>query len=331
MKYSHKAYSAVCPVCQHQKNKILYEIPARKAASSFAFSQPNHGEELIDAITDNIKKTWNKNSAAVVECGNCGFCFADPYISGDYEFYNLISHAGTDDIEFSKWEFDITLKNLSDIASHQQIKLLEIGASTGGFVKKATSFIDKKNILCLDPSEIAVKKLREKEFDAHSWDFRELLEKKEYAGYFDVICLFQVLEHLDRIEDTFATFKYLIKPGGHLFISVPNGERIKFNELHDALLDIPPNHLGRYSPATFERLGKRYGWKVEEIAIEPTTPLGIMRGIMYYQSLARHQGITSNLSGISQYLQIKLIRLKTFLMCKQLGDALWVHYKTDYK
>jgi 2-polyprenyl-3-methyl-5-hydroxy-6-metoxy-1,4-benzoquinol methylase len=331
MKYSYKAYSATCPVCQYKKNKKLYDIPARKAASSFASSQLNHGDELVDAITDNIKRLWKKNSAVVVKCSNCGFCFSDPYVSGDYEFYNLISHAGTDEAEYSKWEFDITLKNLSNIESNQKITLLEIGASTGGFAKKAANFIDKKNILCLDPSEEAIKKLREKNFEAYSWDFRELRKKKEYAGYFDAICLFQVLEHLDRIEDTFATFKYLIKPGGHLFISVPNGERIKFNELHNALLDIPPNHLGRYSPATFELLGKRYGWTIEDIAIEPTTSLTIMRGVMYYQSLARYQGVVSNLSGINQYLQIKLMRLKTFLMCKQLGDALWVHYKSNQK
>jgi 2-polyprenyl-3-methyl-5-hydroxy-6-metoxy-1,4-benzoquinol methylase len=330
VRYNNSAYNAICPVCTHSENTLLYKVSSKEAANHFVVTQSLESTKLAD-IDHKIAELWNQKTAAVVACKNCGFAFADPFIAGDHEFYNLLSHASGEGAEYWKWEFEKTFKKIADIASgNSSLHLLEIGASTGDFIKRIARIIPAKNILCLEHSEAGVNIIRKAGIEAHSWNFHELGQKEGFLKKFDIVCLFQVLEHLDKLEDAFNTFNYVTKPNGHLFIGVPNGTKIKFNELNDALLDMPPNHIGRYSQKNLEFLGNKYGWTIEEIAIEPYTPLDVMKTVMYYQSLKRAQFPPAEQTTwylIKQYIEIKYIRLQAIFMHKKLGETLWVHFR----
>jgi SAM-dependent methyltransferase len=170
--------------------------------------------------------------------------------------------------------------------------------------------------------------------EAYSWHFTELANKNNYKGKFDVICLFQVLEHLDNLDVTFKTFNTIAAPGAQLFIGVPNSKKIKFNEIKGALLDIPPNHIGRYNKKNFQLLGNKYGWDISEIQIEPYTSMDVMKTVMFSQSLKRVElpPVKETMwNNIKLHLSIKYMRLQAFFMHKQLGDTLWVHYKKQAK
>ncbi|AMR31829.1 hypothetical protein A0256_10550 [Mucilaginibacter sp. PAMC 26640] len=322
-------YNAPCPVCGHKENSLLYKIGTTAAARHFLVTSGNYSN--LDTIEAAIKSLWNSDTAAVVQCNNCRFAFADPFIAGDYQFYNLLPHATADDAGLWKWDQSKTYDTIARlIAGGKQPKLLEIGASTGNFIGPISQLLDKKNLFCLEYSTIGIERIRKMGIAAEAWDFRELHSKKEFANRFDIICLFQVLEHLDRMEDTFATFNSIIKPGGHLFIGVPNSARIAFNERNGALLDLPPNHIGRFNEASFRILGDKFGWQIAEIGVEPTTPLAIMKGIMYYRSLQSAQVPPVKKSlfyKIRLYFQIKSMRVQALLKRKSLGESLWVHYQ----
>lgn len=330
MRYINSPYSAVCPICLHADNRLLYKVSSEEAAVHF-LTVHELAKSCLAAIDHKIASLWNSKAAAIVACNNCDFVFAEPFIAGDYEFYNLLPHSTDENAEHWKWEFDVTFKKIAQLVlNNKNVKVIEIGASTGGFIKRVADIIPKQNIFCLEHSEIGVERIRHAGIEAHSWDFRQMMSKDEFAGKFDIICLFQVLEHLDSLDDTFKTFNFITRPGGHLFIGVPNGRKIKFNELNGALLDMPPNHIGRYNKKSFEYLGSRYGWKIEEIAVEPFTPMDVMKTVMYYRALKRLQFApekTTIWSSIKLYLQIKYIRLHSFLFYKKLGETLWVHFK----
>jgi 2-polyprenyl-3-methyl-5-hydroxy-6-metoxy-1,4-benzoquinol methylase len=310
----------------------LYKVSSKEAAAQFLVTQNlSNDQHAVNVLDNKIAELWNSKIAAVVACDNCNFVFADPFIAGDYEFYNLIPHATAESPENWKWEFDKTYRKITEIALAQKnLNLIEIGASTGDFIKRIANLISKKNILCLEHSEIGVKSIRKAGIEAHTWDFHDLTSKKEFSKKFDIICLFQVLEHLDKLEDTFKTFNFIAKPSAHLFIGVPNGRKIQFNETHNALLDIPPNHIGRYNKKSFEYLGGRHGWEIEEVAIEPYTALDVMKTVMYSQSLKKLQYSATNpttLDKIKQYIGIKYLRLQALFMHRYLGEALWVHFR----
>lgn len=95
-------------------------------------------------------------------------------------------------------------------------------------------------------------------------------------GCFDAVCAFQVLEHVADPLAFVTEAKARLKPGGRLFLGVPNRESY-LARLRDFPLDLPPHHVTRWSRRALETLAERAGLQVEALAessLEPwETPL----------------------------------------------------------
>jgi hypothetical protein len=129
------------PYSLNTNNSLLYSVTARQAARYFLLTHVL-ASDMLGHLQDKIIKLWNRDSAAIVSCKICAFVFADPFVSGDNEFYNLLPHATAEGPENWKWEFDKTCNKTASIANaNNNLSLLEIGASTGTFVKRITKFI----------------------------------------------------------------------------------------------------------------------------------------------------------------------------------------------
>jgi hypothetical protein len=76
---------------------------------------------------------------------------------------------------------------------------------------------------------------------------------------------------MDRLPELFAKFRTLTASHSDLVIAVPNDKRTQFDESNGSLLDMPPNHIGRWSKSSFEALGLREGWQVIKFLEEPTS------------------------------------------------------------
>jgi len=74
-------------------------------------------------------------------------------------------------------------------------------------------------------------------------------------NHFDVIYAAQVFEHLLDPNETLETLLKLLKPGGMIFIDVPNYNTlpIRFNK-DDFMLNEPPQHINYYTPSTLKKL-----------------------------------------------------------------------------
>jgi SAM-dependent methyltransferase len=80
---------------------------------------------------------------------------------------------------------------------------------------------------------------------------------------FDAITLWHVLEHVHDLHDYMAMLKTLLKPGGRLFIAVPNYQSLDADiyRLTWAAYDVP-RHLYHFSPASMKALMQRHGLKI---------------------------------------------------------------------
>jgi SAM-dependent methyltransferase len=125
----------------------------------------------------------------------------------------------------------------------------------------------KENIFCTEFSEYGRHQIENWGIKCVPKDIREL-SGQEYEKCADVICLFQVLEHMDGLDVLFEKLNWLLKPGGSIFIAVPNQNMIEFNELNGALLDMPPNHIGRWNRICFEIIGSRHNLTLEDYQVE---------------------------------------------------------------
>ena len=163
----------------------------------------------------------------------------------------------------------------------------------------------------------------------------------EWAEMFDAVCLFQVLEHMDRLDALFARLRHLTKAGGDIFIAVPNERRIEFNETNGAVLDMPPNHIGRWNRDCFKRISERHGCRLVDHRYEEPRYIQSAFGLAVYFYLRRAQCRLSFANRIEQMdrgLARKLLRfpavaaaalpnLAVFLRVAApgLGDSQWVH------
>jgi 2-polyprenyl-3-methyl-5-hydroxy-6-metoxy-1,4-benzoquinol methylase len=196
-----------------------------------------------------------------MQCSQRGFCFSYPYVAGDERFYSL-AYVRSGYPKW-KWEFQITYDLLRrNLRSNG--KLIEIGAGNGAFISKiAKEVLAKENIFCTEFSEYGRHQIENWGIKCVPKDIREL-SGQEYEKCADVICLFQVLEHMDGLHVLFEKLNWLLKPGGSIFIAVPNQNMIEFNELNGALLDMPPNHVGRWKRRCFEIIGSRHNLTLED-------------------------------------------------------------------
>ena len=159
-----------------------------------------------------------------------------------------------------------------------------------------------------------------------------------------MVCLFQVLEHLDDIDNLFAQLARLARKNASIFISVPNPERIEFDELNGALLDMPPNHIGRWHESCFHHLCQRHGWQLLHHQVEPFNFRMMFRQFVTYRYLRQSQvnnSLANSIIRLKNNLLRKLLKVLSVtgdilssiptykeLIYNQCGNSLFVHLQT---
>ena len=157
---------------------------------------------------------------------------------------------------------------------------------------------------------------------------------------------FQVLEHMDDIAGVVSRINHLCRPGASVFIAVPNHLRIDFNESHQSLIDMPPNHISRWTHAAFSHLGARVGWQMMDYRIEPMSwPAFIKQDLVYtHMRRAQRPGSLANVVRGRRRTRLRMIleglaalsaaplRIPSWLdaarSTESLGGSSWVHFKT---
>ncbi len=262
--YDNEPIEAVCPVCGNTAGQRLWAVDCRDAARHFVL--PEAEPERHAELARHIESLWRQDTCEVVCCTECRFCFSWPFVAGDARFYGLAypNHG----YPTWKWEYDAALDWIGDgqvPARH----LLEIGAGNGAFVARLVERgFPKDHIVCTEFSVGGRRAIDQLGIRCVPDDVRDL-SGPDWDGRFDLVCMFQVLEHMDRLDEVFARLASLIRPGGRLIAAVPNPAMIEFNELNGALRDMPPCHVGRWNVNCFERIGRRFGFELTKSAVEP--------------------------------------------------------------
>jgi len=282
--YKQTPVEANCPVCFAGNAYLLWGAGSAEAAQHFILKE-KYPERFLE-LTLHIETLWGKDACRVVKCGNCGFCYSDPYVAGDEKFYELAYLRSG--YPTWKWEFQITLDTMKKSAG-PHMKLLEIGAGDGAFVREvAEKLMPRESILCTEFSSFGKRQIERLGIKCLSEDVRSL-SLPGLKSSMDFICMFQVLEHMDSLDDLFKMLNWLLKTRGSLFISVPNSERIAFNELNGGLLDMPPNHIGRWNKECFKEIGARNGFSIVRHEIEKFNFISALKQFTYFRLLKRSQ------------------------------------------
>jgi 2-polyprenyl-3-methyl-5-hydroxy-6-metoxy-1,4-benzoquinol methylase len=143
-------------------------------------------------------------------------------------------------------------------------RFLDVGCSTGFVVEAARDAGWEAIGIDLNPSAIEFGRTR-------GLDLRTAaLEDGGFADRsFDAVALFDVLEHLHDPRKTLDACVRLLRPGGIVFLYVPNydsASRLLMGA--DAHFIWPTHHLNYYTPATMQDLLARSGLDTVYVATE---------------------------------------------------------------
>lgn len=180
-----------------------------------------------------------------------------------------------------KWEHDMALADMD--GSHNGI---EIGAGFGSFVER----VKKEKGIPFDgceqnPSAIQV---------ARSNGVTLLLEDsdslaKRLPRAYDVVCCFQVLEHVSRPRDLLHSFCDLLRPGGKLLLGLPNADSFLKHQFN--LLDLPPHHMTRWTAEVLTHLQAWFPLKLIRVAYEPLPEYQVEYYLHAYLDFLRKRGL----------------------------------------
>jgi SAM-dependent methyltransferase len=134
------------------------------------------------------------------------------------------------------------------------VRLAELGCGSGGMLEALGRFGTAVGVE-MDPTLRA--RARERGLDVRAGALPDTIPLE--PGRWDVVCHFDVLEHVDDEAGALAACRRLLAPGGRLFVTVPAYAWLWSR--HDELL----GHRRRYTARALRRAAERGGYAVERL------------------------------------------------------------------
>lgn len=159
------------------------------------------------------------------------------------------------------WWFKGRREIISHVISEMNLRpnasILEIGCGTGGNLEMLGQF-GGVSALEMDGNALALAK-------AHSmnrFDLRQGIcpDLSSFSGQsFDLICMFDVLEHIDLETETLSEAAKLLTKGGRIILTVPAYQWLW--GMHDEFL----HHKRRYNSASLKRAADAAGLEIRKL------------------------------------------------------------------
>ena len=251
----------------------------------------------------------------MMHCLSCRLIFADPMSSGNSEFYKKhIVYRPSDKTTVAQHRKSAAKqanKRLLGMISEGD-KVMDIGCGYGAFVSFAVS----------------------QGFDAYGVDFNEEhieagrfflgLEERLFIGNikdlkngigqeqkFDLITLFEVIEHIETPQTIIRDIHDILGDGGLLAISCPNEDR--WQPTGRIFVDYPPHHLTRWRPSTLRTFLERQGFR--HVVTEIESSFSDLLWVTYVNWSAKRQRHGSRINQDANRLNSDSIRsTKMFLL-----------------
>lgn len=285
-----------CPLCGKKENLIakrtgLAELRANWL-KSFGF--------------DPFPSDYSQGHVDKKKCAACHLEFFDPPFYGDADFYAKISKNAWY-YEQSKWEFDVA----ADIVSRMKpMDLLEIGCGNGFFLEKISSL--GLNVEGVDINIDAVASCKTRGLNVEATNVFDITKT------YDMVVLFQVLEHMENAKELFEHLaSKLVRPGGYLIIAVPDPDGY-LKEMDINLLDMPPHHNSCWGLETFKHLHTQFGFEFVE---QKKEPLRYVHYLGYLQNtISGHAKLISESWKTKAFFKLQSIVIKLFAPLTYMQD-----------
>ena len=235
-------------------------------------------------------------------CLTSDLTFFHPCITGSPEFYRQLQSF---DWYYPEAKFEYERASPWIQPGHH---ILDIGCGGAQFARK----IPLVSYTGLEPNNLSTKS------DALA-GIRILSETiadhaRSYAQTYDVVCAFQVLEHVAKPKDFLIDALTCLKPDGILILGVPSAESY-VTRIANFTLNAPPHHVTWWTDQALRHLADQFHLSILDLAHAPVEPWEtrlywmqrISRGLMPQSTAHFTESIRRRLLNIVAYVAAGLM------------------------
>lgn len=140
--------------------------------------------------------------------------------------------------------------------------LLEIGPGFGTFAELADKSGRFENVIVVERTPEMAKACRDRGLNVIEKPIEEIEDELRRV---DVAVAFEVVEHLFDPGEFLSRCANVLRPGGLLVVSCPNGEGFDIATLGAVSLAVDPEHVNLFNPASLSRLAETCGFEILEV------------------------------------------------------------------
>jgi SAM-dependent methyltransferase len=187
-----------------------------------------------------------------------------PVSMGDWWF-----DIATEDHFWIRRRFDV-MRRLADTVLRNSRSAAEIGCGHGLLQKKVEDYYGIP-VTGFDLNEVALQKNVSRLSPVYCYDIHQ--RSPGFSAHFDLLLLFDVLEHIENESDFLQSAKFHLTDSGTLLVNVPA------HQFFHSDYDRAAGHIRRYSANRLEKVAEKNGFKIRAITYWglPLVPLLLAR------------------------------------------------------
>ena len=265
-----------CPNCGQNDFEVLFESNMKTDDFNVLFDYRMEGHDSQEGVEGYLVpgKEWGRH----VKCKNCHLIYMNPMEkvsqTNEYYFQAKNTHAPTIRESYLKTaESQVRLIQKYAIGPN----LLDIGCAQGFFLYNASKagYTTKGIEISQDAAEYAIMEFG---LDIEAKPFEEL---RFPENHFDVVTLWQVLEHVPYPLTVLKEVHRILKPGGLLVASTPDIAGIPAKILRKRWWDIKRLHINQFSTKTLMDILQNGGFKnISSVSYRGFVSLSILLTMM---------------------------------------------------
>jgi 2-polyprenyl-3-methyl-5-hydroxy-6-metoxy-1,4-benzoquinol methylase len=296
-----------CPACGHNDFEVLFESNMEPDDFNVLFDYSMEAHDSQEGVEGYLVpgKEWGRH----VRCKNCHLIYMNPMekVSKTNEYYYKAknTHAPTIRecyLRTAKSQVRLIQKYASGT------NLLDIGCAQGFFLFSASKagYTTRGIEISQDAAAYAIKEFG---LDVEAKPFEEL---RFPESSFDVVTLWQVLEHVPYPLTVLKEVYRILKPGGLIVASTPNIEGIPAKILRKKWWDIKRLHINQFTTKTLADILHNAGFKK-------------MSSVSYRGFVSLSILLTMTLKYVNAYERLKVLFNPDSILGKMLNRVMLIY------